>query len=94
LTKLVDDDLIDLFGNPKDISRSLEDFSASARLLSADRARLVETYPRRWVAVRNGRVAASAETMESLLASLRKHDIPPEETCIGFIDRSEPTLIL
>ena len=83
-----------LGASPEQIERDLKAFSAAARVLSSDHPRLIDEHPKRWVGVYQGKVAASAESMDALLAELEDAGIPAGQTIVRFIDKEERTLIL
>ena len=76
------------------IGRSLETFSKSAAVFSADHPRLIERYEDKWVGVYQGKVAGSADTFDELARQIARQGIPLAETMIRRIDRKEKTLIL
>ena len=83
-----------LGGSAESVDRALRAFTAAADVLSSDHPRLIDVYPRQWVGVHGGRVAASAETLDALLTRLRDSGIPPENAIVRFIDKNERNLIL
>lgn len=89
-----DEALHRLGGTAEQIAQDLEEFAETAKVLSSEHPRLVEQYPLRWVGVYRGHVAASAETLDSLMAELKDAGIPPERAIVRFVDTQERTLIL
>jgi hypothetical protein len=83
-----------LGGTPGQIDRELRAFAKAAEILSSDHPRLIDEYPSRWIGIYRGRVAASAKSLKSLMARLRKSGVPSERTIIRFIAKNERTLIL
>ncbi|HZK90552.1 MAG TPA: hypothetical protein VFC56_10435 [Stellaceae bacterium] len=83
-----------LGGSPAEISANLVRFREAAKVLSSDHPRMIDEHPSRWVAVYDGKVAATGRSLNSLLLQLEKKRIPRAETIIRFIDKKERTLIL
>ena len=83
-----------LGGSAKGIDRELRQFADAAGVLSSDHPRLIDQHPLQWVGVYQGKVAASAQTLKSLLTQLQNAGIPPHNTIVRFIDKNERTLIL
>ncbi|MBI4231367.1 MAG: hypothetical protein HY608_11065 [Planctomycetes bacterium] len=50
-----------------------------------DQAKLQESYSGRFVAVRDGKVVASADTNRDLVDELKKRGIAPESVLLAFI---------
>ncbi|MBI1884727.1 MAG: hypothetical protein HYS09_00125 [Chloroflexi bacterium] len=87
-------DILRLVGDPVQVDRSLRAFRKAASVLSSDHPRLIDKYPKQWVAVYNGDVKASATTFSALLAQVDQARLPRAETIIRFIDRNQRTMIL
>ena|SRR5438034_3880066 len=87
-------EILPLVGDPTQVDRSLEAFRKAARVLSSDHPRLIDKYPKQWVAVYNGEVRASANTFKGLLVQVDRAHLPRAETVIRFIDRNQRTMIL
>lgn len=79
---------------PEQIGAELESFTEAAKVLSSDHPRLINTHPMEWVAIYDGDVAVSAGTHDSLMSKLSARGIPPSQTVVRFIDRTEKTFIL
>jgi hypothetical protein len=80
--------------NASTISRSLRSFSKSAAVFSAGSPRLIDKYEDKWVGVYEGKVVASADTLDEVTREISRKGIPLNETMIRRIDRKEKTLIL
>jgi len=89
-----DDALRYLGGDAGAVDAELREFSDAAKVLSSDHPRMIDAYPLQWVGVYRGRVAASAQTLSSLMNQLENEGIPPEKAIVRFIDKNERTLIL
>ena len=79
---------------PKKIARDLRAFSRTARFFSTNEGRLLKKYPRQWVAVYDGKVRASAKTLDEVISKLEKQKLPPNESIISYMDTSGRKLIL
>lgn len=87
-------ELLKIIGSPAEVDRELREFERSASVLSSRRARLIKHYPRRWVAVYQGKVMADAPTFVSILEQIDKEKLPREQVIVRFIDKSERAMIL
>ena len=87
-------DILQLVGDPSQVDRSLQTFRKAASVLSSDHPRLIDKYPKQWVAVHNGEVKAASTTFNGLLRQVDEAGIPRSETIIRFIDRNQRTMIL
>jgi len=79
---------------PWEVARELNALSEAAELLSSDHPRLIDEYPMQWVGIYQGRVAASAKTIQSLMSKLEASQVPLAKAIIRFIEREERILIL
>ena len=89
-----EDALRHLGGSVDTIDQELRNFSDAAQLLSSDHPRLIDEHPLQWVGIFQGKIAASAQTLNSLMAQLEDEGISPANTIVRFIDKDERTLIL
>jgi hypothetical protein len=87
-------DLRSLIGDPQQVANDLRRFRRTTRVLSSDRPRLIAEYPKRWVALYDGEVAATSRTFTSLLKSLDRKHLPREHVVIRYIDEDERIMIL
>jgi hypothetical protein len=95
MSKLAPADMLEqLGGTAEQIDREIREFAEAAKVLSSDHPRLIETHPLHWVGVYQGRVAASAKSLDSLMKRLDEEGIPREKAIVRFIDNEERTLIL
>jgi hypothetical protein len=83
-----------LGASPKQISRELQAFSRAAQLLSADRPRLINKYPKKWVGIFAKKIQATDKTFNGLIRKLKQQKIDPSKTVIRFIDTSDRKMIL
>jgi hypothetical protein len=83
-----------LGGTPDQVGADLVAFTEAAKVLSSDHPRLIHTHPMQWIGVFEGTVAASDVDYDGLMAQLADKGIPPSQTIVRFIDKTEKTLIL
>ena len=83
-----------LGASPDQVGADLATFTAAAKVLSSDHPRLIDAHPMEWVGVYDGAVAVTADDFEGLMSKLSSMGIPPSQTIIRFIDRTEKTFIL
>ena len=77
-----------------EVDTALRSFSASARILSSDRRRLIDEYENKWIGVYNGKIEAVADSLEDVAMQLEKKAIPFNQTIVRRIERDEKTLVL
>ncbi|HTQ13042.1 MAG TPA: hypothetical protein VMH86_04130 [Rhizomicrobium sp.] len=95
MTRAAKKKLADQLGaTPREIARELRAFSRAARVLSANHPRLIDSHPREWVGIYDGRVCASAKSFKLLVSMLKRQGYPPENTIIRYIDTSGRKMIL
>ena len=80
--------------SPEDVATGLRAFSKSAEMLSNDRPRLIDKHPLQWIGVHGGKVSAKADDLPALMDELERRSIPPGDTIVRFIEKSQRTLIL
>jgi hypothetical protein len=86
--------VLEQLGNPADVDRELQSFRKAARVLSSQRARLIDRYPKQWVAVYDGKVRAQGRTLQAVMKQIEKEGLPREHTVVRFIDKTRRTMIL
>jgi len=95
MTKFTTEEVLRYLGNsPDEVGVELATFTDAAKVLSSDHPRLIDTHPMQWVGVFEGGVAAVAGDFDGLIGKLETKGIPPAQTIIRFIDRTEKTFIL
>ncbi|MCH8901175.1 MAG: hypothetical protein IIC88_02645 [Chloroflexi bacterium] len=87
-------DIRSLLGDPKRVDEELQHFRKATAVLSSRHPRLIESYPRQWVAVYDGEVKAHAKTFDSLMVQVDKQKLPRARTIVRYIDKTQRTLIL
>ena len=83
-----------LGGNAAEVAKNLSDFSNSAKLLSSEHDRLINSHEHQWVGVVRGTVLVTGESTEGVIQELKEKGVDPEDAIIRFIDRELKTLIL
>ena len=79
---------------PKKIARDLRAFSRTGQFLSSNERRLLKKYPRQWVALYDGKVRASAKSLDEVISKLEQQELPANESIIWYMDTSGRKLIL
>src|SRR2546421_1387925 len=77
--------VLDMLGDPKQVDRELRAFRRDAQLLSAKREQLLKTYPEQWVAIYEGKVAATAPTLPRLVHQMKELRIPRGRAAVRFM---------
>lgn len=78
-----------LGGSAEQISNELAEFTASARALSDGQPRFIDEYPESWVAVYQGRVAASGASLEDATNAASAKGLPVQHLIMRHITRTE-----
>jgi hypothetical protein len=86
--------ILEEVGDPRDVDRDLRSFRNTARILSSSHPRLIDRYPKQWVALYRGRVRASGSTFAAVMAEIDNKGLPREHIIVRFIDRNQRTMIL
>ena len=81
-------------GDPAEIAESLKQFQDTALLLSSTSKRMIEHYPKQWIALYDGAVRARASSLQSLLNELDAANIPRSAAVVRYIDNTQRTMIL
>jgi hypothetical protein len=80
--------------SPKEIARDLRAFSWTAQFLTSNERRLLKKYPKQWVALYDGKVQASAKSLEEAISKLEQQQLPPNESIIWYMDTSGRKLVV
>jgi hypothetical protein len=86
--------ILDLIGDPRQVDRELGSFRQTARILSSDHPRLIDEYPRQWIAAYEGKVRVAGRTLNSVLSQVEKQGLPKQRVIIRYIDKNQRTMIL
>ena len=84
----------DLIGDPQRVDAELQKFRKDTQILSSKRGKLIEKYPKRWVAIYNGKVQADARSLNQVLAKLDQLQLPRESVVVRYVDRNLRRMIL
>ena len=82
------------FGDLSKLDKELTRFSKAAKDLSSRHPRLVNKYPKRWVAVHGGKVRAHAASFNALQKQIDKKGLPRNRIIVRYIDRHRRAMIL
>ena len=83
-----------LQSGPKEIAENLRSYRKSAQVLSSSRAKLIDKYSKRWVAIHKGKFVGSASTLQRLLKETDKAGIPRGQILVRHIAKNVRKLIL
>ena len=86
--------ILEQIGDPAEVDRGLQRFRKAARVTSSQRSRLIDRYPRQWIAVYDGKVKAHGTTLQSVMERIDKQGLPREHTIVRFIEKDHRTMIL
>ena len=84
----------ELIGDSDQCVKDMVVFRQTARLLSDDHGRMIDTYPDKWVALHSGAVRVSGDTIESVLDDVDAMDLPRSQVIVRFISTEPRTMIL
>jgi hypothetical protein len=88
------EELLGILGDPKAVARDLREFKRTAKVLSSNTPRLIDQYPKQWVAIYKAKVQAHAGTLQSLLVQVEDKGLPRGKMIVRYIDRTQRTMIL
>ncbi len=87
-------EILELIGDPKEVALELEQFREAALVFSSDKARLIEHYPKQWVAVQGKEVVANSRSLPALIKKLKRLGIKNDQVMVRYIDKNLRTFIL
>jgi hypothetical protein len=90
----VQDAITDLIGSPDEVRADLSEFKRSAQAFTAEHPRMIVEYPKQWVAVYQGTVAATSNDFDALMSEIDDRGLPRESVAVRFIEKNHRTLIL
>jgi hypothetical protein len=76
------------------IAQDFECFNKSGQLLSSRYERMIEKYPKQWIAVYDGKVKASGSSIEVVLSEIDRKSISRELILLRFITDEPKSMIL
>ncbi len=88
------DEIMTLIGDPAKAREEFEEFHQNTLALSSHKLRMIEEYPKQWVAVFGGVVKARASTLRSLITEIDRLGLPRERVVVRYIDKDRRTMIL
>ena len=91
---MIEPTIQEIIGDPKAVDAGLQKFRNDTRVLSSKRANLIAKYPKRWVAIYDGKVQANARNLSQLLAIVDNLNLPREGIVVRYIDRNLRRMIL
>jgi len=94
MPKTLEKSVLEKLGNPSEVDKELRSFRKSAMVLSSKHPRLINRYPKQWVAVYNGKTIAVGRTLNSALREVDKRGIPRGHVIVRYIDKNQRTMIL
>ena len=80
--------------DPKLVDSDLQRFRKDTEVLSSMGANLMAKYPKRWVAVYDGKVQTNARSLNQLLTDVDMLGLPRDGIVIQYIDRDVRRMIL
>ena len=89
-----EEEALKLIGDPQKVDKDLQIFRRTARRLSSRYPRMIDRYPKQWIAVHSGRVRAHGRTFKSILRQINEKGLPREHVIIRFIHKEPRTMIL
>ena len=81
-------------GGAEALAQRIQTHESLARKLDRERPRLLADYPDQWVAMGEDGVAATADTLRSLLAKLAERGVSEDEVYHEYIDAEPVTYLL
>lgn len=94
LDAVTKDEVLKQIGNPAEVDRELQAFRRTAWALSSRHPRLIDRYPKEWVAVYRGRVRAHGRTFRSVMEQIDEKGLPRGHVIVRFIHKDGRTMIL
>ncbi len=88
------DEIIAIIGKPEAVASELAEFQKTVRALSSNHPRMIDKYPRQWVAIYRGKVRATGNSLEDVLTEMDEKGLPRERTVVRFIEKNHRTMIL
>ena len=87
-------EILTVLGNPVAVDREIQEFRQTAQVLSSQHPRMIEEYPKQWIALYQEEVVARASTFKVLMAQIDERNLPRQNVVVRFIDRNQRTMIL
>src|SRR5438132_13318419 len=93
-TRLPRGEVEQIIGDPKRLDADLQEFRKDTQVLSSRRAKLMQKYPKRWVAIYRGEVQADARSLNEILKAIDQLGLPRESVVVQYVDQNVRTMIL
>ena len=93
-THLIENEVLDVIGDAASVAGKMDKFRENVRQLSSAQPRLIDTYPKQWVALYNGEVAATGSTFASVMSAISQKGLPRDTVIVRFIEKNHRTMIL
>lgn len=84
----------EIVGDPVRLDAELQKFREDTKLLSSRRVNLLKKYPKRWVAIYDGKVQADAPSLPAVLAKVAELSLPREQVVVRHVARNLRRMIL
>lgn len=81
-------------GGAAKIDNKLRQYRRSASGFSARHRRLLDLYPKQWVAVHRGTVRARGASLSAVLSQVDQKKLPRDEVLVRFLDKQPRKMIL
>ncbi len=86
--------VIEEMGGAKAVLAGFTEFYNRMNALDAKRSQLTEEYPDKWIALHNGEVSVSSDSLEELLGEMDRLGIPRKESIVEFMETERRNLVL
>jgi hypothetical protein len=83
-----------LGASPERVGAAITAFSEAAKVLSSDHPRLIDAHPGQWVGVFDGVVVGAEADFDTLMTKLREKGVPPSQTIVRFIEKTEKIFVI
>lgn len=84
----------EIIGDPHQLDFDLQSFRKDTQILSSNRANLIDKYPKKWIAIYQGKVQANGPSINSVLQAIDKLGLPRENVVVRLIDKNVRRMIL
>ena len=86
--------ILEMIGDPRRLDADLQRFRKDTKLLSSKRMNFIAKYPKRWIAIYDGKVQADERSLKQLLVKVDELNLPREEVVVRYVDRNLRRMIL
>jgi hypothetical protein len=92
--KTIEEIIGEMGEDPKQTVADLRAFKKDTELLASRRDALLKSYPKKWIAVYDGEVRASARSLDDLVIKVNTLKLPRNRVVVRYIDRNVRRMIL